>query len=166
MTVQRFDVYTDFARSFLHSRECRAVYFTFIAQTAPSWTASDLAAKDQLDVADVQTVLDAFEGTGIVERRDGTGGIEYVWRADMEYLYGSGTEVFDPVCGMRVSPNSPFEAEASGRRWRFCAAVCLAAFLDAPPREVTPQTQARTILRDSGPSTRRRPPPVPAPSMR
>lgn len=34
----------------------------------------------------------------------------------------------DPVCGMYVRPDSPYETEYRGRRYRFCTASCRQKF--------------------------------------
>ena len=40
----------------------------------------------------------------------------------------------DPVCGMRVEPDSPHVAELAGRRYYFCCAGCRSRFLSDPDR--------------------------------
>ncbi len=42
--------------------------------------------------------------------------------------------VDDPVCGMKVKPDSPHHHEHGGRDYRFCSAGCRAKFIAAPER--------------------------------
>jgi len=48
----------------------------------------------------------------------------------------NGAKQIDPVCGMRVAPNSPHAAEHAGRRYVFCSAGCRTKFAAAPERFV------------------------------
>ena len=47
--------------------------------------------------------------------------------------------VIDPVCGMRVKPESPHELRHAGRDYRFCAARCLEKFRVDPERYLAPR---------------------------
>jgi Cu+-exporting ATPase len=51
---------------------------------------------------------------------------------------GVGETMLDPVCGMRVAPDSPHHAEHDGRRFVFCAAGCRTKFLADPARYLAP----------------------------
>ena len=48
----------------------------------------------------------------------------------------------DPVCGMRVSVNSPHAAEHAGRRYVFCCDGCRTRFLSDPARFANPPAPA------------------------
>ncbi len=50
----------------------------------------------------------------------------------MSHPAQSASEDVDPVCGMRVSKNSPYRAEHGGRAYVFCAEKCRTRFLEHP----------------------------------
>src|SRR5690606_14896146 len=45
----------------------------------------------------------------------------------------------DPVCGMAVSPDSPYFADHAGHTYHFCSAKCQGKFAAEPQRYLTPQ---------------------------
>ena len=133
--MQRYDVHARFARAHLRTRAERAVYFTLVAQLAPSWSAAEIARVKDLDVRSVAAVLDRYAGVGIVEVIEAPAGRRYQWRSDMSYLFGSGPtapELVDPVCGMTVEQRTPYRLEDGPQLWVFCAPVCMATFQAAP----------------------------------
>lgn len=130
--MTRYDLYEQFARTHLCTREARTVYFALVAQLQESWSATEIAALHELDSRDVAAVLEQYEAARIVEAVQAAPGRRYRWRSDMAYIFGDGagsSELVDPVCLMRVSTESPYYTEdASGRRHLFCSAVCLSVF--------------------------------------
>ncbi len=50
----------------------------------------------------------------------------------------------DPVCGMKVKPDSPHRAEHEGREYLFCSAGCRAKFVADPARYLAPKNSAET----------------------
>lgn len=48
----------------------------------------------------------------------------------------------DPVCGMKVKPESAFQSEFAGATYRFCSSHCKSQFDSDPPRYVQPQVSA------------------------
>lgn len=131
-----YDVHARFARAHLQTRVERAVYFTLVAQLAPSWSAPEIARLKDLDPCCVEAVLDRYAAGGIVEVTDAPAGRRYQWRSDMSYLFGAGPsapELLDPVCGMTVDKQTPFRIDDPlGRLWVFCSAICLSTFQNAP----------------------------------
>lgn len=134
--MQRYAVHSRFARAHLRTREERAVYFTLVAQLAPSWSAPEIARRKDLDVRRVAAVLDRYADVGIVEVAETPTGRRYQWRSDMSYVFGSGagaTKLIDPICGMTVDDWTPYRFEdASHRLWVFCSRICMTAFEAAP----------------------------------
>jgi len=133
--MERYDVYSRFARRHLDTREERAVYLTLAGREAGSWSVRELAERNHLDPDDTERVLEAFEAAGVVEAIDAPEGRRYRWRSDMNYLFGENDPPgpVDPVCGMPVLANSPYVADDTYRRpRRFCSSLCRAAFLASP----------------------------------
>jgi P-type Cu+ transporter len=56
--------------------------------------------------------------------------------------HDNGGQATDPVCGMRVSANSPHVAEHAGRRYVFCCDGCRTRFLSDPARFANPSAPA------------------------
>ncbi|GAB6195350.1 heavy metal translocating P-type ATPase [Lysobacter xanthus] len=56
--------------------------------------------------------------------------------------------VLDPVCGMRVAPDSPHRAMHDGVDHRFCSAGCRAKFVEAPEKYVAHRDAARAKVTD------------------
>jgi len=54
-------------------------------------------------------------------------------KADPKETSGAG-EFRDPVCGMSVSPESPWRTTYQGREYAFCCRPCLAKFKDEPEK--------------------------------
>jgi len=54
----------------------------------------------------------------------------------------SDAAAIDPVCGMKVKPDSPHRAEHAGREYLFCSAGCRAKFVADPARYLTPKQAA------------------------
>lgn len=143
--MKRYDVHARFARAHLGTRAERAVYFTLVAQFAPSWSAREIARLKDLDVRTVEDVLDRYVAVGIVEVTDAPAGRRYQWRSDMSYLFGSGPsapELVDPVCGMTVEQWTPYRLQDGLQLWVFCAPVCMATF-QAAPQAFGPAAHAR-----------------------
>ena len=133
--MERYDVYSRFARRHLDTREERAVYLSLVGQEAGSWSARELAERNHLDPADAERVLEEFEAAGVVEAVDAAEGRRYLWRSDMNYPFGENDPPgpVDLVCGMPVLANSPYVADDAYRRpRRFCSSLCRAAFLASP----------------------------------
>ena len=134
--MKPYDVYSRFARRHLDTREERAVYLTLVGQEAESWSARELAERNQLDPDETERVLEAFEAAGVVDAIDAPEDRRYRWRSDMNYLFGDGDgspEWVDPVCGMPVLPDTPYVAyDAYRRPRRFCSSLCRGAFLGSP----------------------------------
>ena len=134
--MKRYDVYSQFAHRHLGGREERAVYLTFVAQEADSWSVDEIAERNQLPLDQVERVLEEFHAAGIVEPIEVTGQRRYRWRSDMNYVFGArepSAEWIDPVCGMPVLAQSPHVAEdVYGRPRRFCSSLCLTAFRAFP----------------------------------
>lgn len=153
--MKRYDVHARFARAHLRTRAQRAVYFTLVAQLAESWSALELARLKDLDPTTVQAVLDQYAAVGIVEVADAPHGSRYYWRADMSYLFDGGPsapELIDPVCGMTVDESTPYRVtDAFGRRWLFCARVCMTTFQGAPPSTPAARTDRPSRGSDSAP---------------
>jgi Cu+-exporting ATPase len=53
----------------------------------------------------------------------------------------SGPNHKDPVCGMEVTPGSPFHATYKGRDYFFCSRHCLAEFQENPEKIIAPATE-------------------------
>ena len=51
-------------------------------------------------------------------------------------------EMKDPVCGMTVSPDTPYRLEHGGKTWLFCSAGCRAKFEAEPERYLSSSTVA------------------------
>ena len=134
--MERHDVYSRFARRHLDTREERAVYLSLVGQEASSWSARELAERNHGDPADTERVLEEFEAAGVVEAIDSPEGRRYLWRSDMNYLFGEGGDNpgwVDPVCGMPVLADSPYVADDPYHRpRRFCSSLCRGAFLASP----------------------------------
>lgn len=136
-SAQWHDVHSRFARAHLRTREERGVYFTLVAQLAPSWSATEIARLKHLDTDAVAAILAGYERAGIVEVLDAPTGRRYRWRSDMSYLYGADPNTMnrvcpdrvDPVCGMRVDEQTPYRTrDTSGRMRLFCSATCASIF--------------------------------------
>ena len=144
--MKRYAVQARFARAHLRTGAERAVYFTLVAQLAPSWSAPEIARLKDLEVRTVEAVLDRYAAAGIVEAIDIPAGWRYQWRSDISYLFGTGPsapELLDPVCGMTVDKWTPFRYDDPlGGLWVFCSAICLSTF-QAAPRAFGPVAQAR-----------------------
>jgi YHS domain-containing protein len=52
----------------------------------------------------------------------------------------------DPVCGMKVNPDSPHQTESGSKRYAFCSAGCKAKFLADPSKG----SSAEFVGRDGG----------------
>ena len=139
------DVHSRFAQVHLRTRAERAVYFTLVAQVAKSWSAVEIANLKNLDVETVEAVLDRYADAGVVDVVDSATSVRYRWCSDMSYLFGSSSsaDATDPVCGMRMSSETPHRLEdGSGARWLFCSAMCLATFRAHPgPDWSVPRTR-------------------------
>jgi YHS domain-containing protein len=153
--MKRYDVHALFARAHLRTRAERAVYFTLVAQLAKSWSALELARLKGLDLPTVQAILERYAVAGIVEVSDASDGSRYQWRSDMTYLFRgspSAAEFIDPVCGMTVDESTPYRVtDAFGRRWLFCARVCLTNFQHARPSTSADRTDRSARGSDSAP---------------
>ena len=86
--MERYDVYSRFARRHLDTREERAVYLTLAGREGGSWSVRELAQRNHLDPDDTERVLEAFEAAGVVDAIDAPEGRRYRWRSDMNYLFG------------------------------------------------------------------------------
>ncbi len=53
---------------------------------------------------------------------------------------GRGQEMIDPVCGMKVPPDSRHQAGSGGRVYRFCSAGCRTKFIADPAAYLKPET--------------------------
>lgn len=108
--MRRYDIYARFPDSHLRTRAEQAVYLTLVSQEAQSWSAA--------------------------ERLRAPSGSRYQWRSDMNYLFGDvddSPEWVDPVCGMLVTGESPYQAwDSLGRPRRFCCSRCLVTFRALP----------------------------------
>jgi len=71
----------------------------------------------------------------------------------------SDTSGIDPVCGMRVLPDTPFRYEWRGRTWLFCSSRCLDRFRSDPESFAVPG-ESRGC-----PSCKAAMPPMPAPQQ-
>lgn len=140
--LERYDVYSRFARRHLSTPAERAVYLVLVAQESPSWSAAELAERTHEDPGVVDRVLRSFERASVVEAIEGSNGCRYRWRSDVDYLLGSDEGAagsVDPVCGMPVLSDSPYRTrDAVGRLFTFCSSVCLSAFRAAPGRFTVP----------------------------
>ncbi|MEB0140285.1 MULTISPECIES: heavy metal translocating P-type ATPase [unclassified Undibacterium] len=83
----------------------------------------------------------------------GTGNMSAVAATTTSMQEDRAGEQRDPICGMRVSSNSPHQMEHAGRTWYFCCAACLAKFRAQPdaalapaPTPVAPPSNAAELL--------------------
>ena len=56
---------------------------------------------------------------------------------------GTGPGLVDPVCGMTVTPDSPYRAEHAGHEYFFCCAGCCTRFVADPERYLEARSAAR-----------------------
>ena len=56
----------------------------------------------------------------------------------------------DPVCDMRVKPDSPHELRHAGQTYRFCAARCLEKFRTEPGRYLAPRSASAEVASEAG----------------
>lgn len=61
------------------TREERAVYLTLVGQEADSWSARELAERNDLDLDETERVLEAFEAAGVVDAIDAPEDHRYRW---------------------------------------------------------------------------------------
>jgi len=133
--MNRYDVGSRFARVHLSTRAERAAYLLLMSDRNRSWTAEEIARLKHVQQRDVERALVGFSSAGLVEVYDGEP-VRYRWSADIDSLLGcgeGGAGHIDPVCGMRVSADSPYvTADAEGNNVWFCSGLCRAAFVGFP----------------------------------
>lgn len=135
--MERFDVFSRFARVHLSTRTDRAVYLALVVEPGEWRSAPKIARATSLGREEVERVLANFEAAGLAERQQGPVGPRYRWRSDMGYLFGDGVDArwVDPVCGMLVTEDTPYRAvDDAGNEQRFCTSLCRTSFRAFPAR--------------------------------
>lgn len=63
------------------------------------------------------------------------------------------TEERDPVCGMTVKPNTPYQSSYAGTRYSFCGAACQQKFEADPTRYTHPHVASAADTANAAPDT-------------
>lgn len=132
--MKRHDVASLFARAHLGTRPQRAVYLVLVCDRSRAWSSEEIARLKDIEEAEIERALAGFASAGIVEMEEGEPA-SYRWSPNMDYLFGEreDDERIDPVCGMRVAPDTPYLVEdAYGASVWFCSPLCRAAFVAFP----------------------------------
>ncbi len=117
-----------FARAHLTSRAHRAVYSVLAGASDSWWSPDEVAGATREDRHEIDVALRQLTAARIVEVRSLGDDPRYRWLFDTASLddpTAASVARIDPVCGMPVAADSPFQLEDGSGLHRFCSLRCL-----------------------------------------